>query len=60
MGTLHLVPVVVLGVVFLWLLWPVIGDSIQRGKSARIRAKHDSADQLADTLFGEWAEKQKT
>lgn len=56
MDMLPLVPVVLLGVVGVWLLWPVIVDPLTSNMRAKKRAEHGRADGLADGLFGVWLE----
>ena len=56
MDMLPLVPVVLLGAVGMWLLWPVIVDPLTSNLRAEKRAVSDHADSLADTLFGAWRE----
>ncbi len=56
MDMLPLVPVVLLGVVGVWLLWPVIVDPLKENLSPERRSAADQADGLADGLFGVWRE----
>ncbi|MBT8459220.1 MAG: hypothetical protein KJN60_06110 [Boseongicola sp.] len=56
MDMLPLVPVVLLGVVGVWLLWPVIVDPLTTNLRAKKRAASDHAEGLADGLFGVWLE----
>ncbi|MBT8415007.1 MAG: hypothetical protein KJO30_11820 [Boseongicola sp.] len=56
MDMLPLVPVVLLGAVGVWLLWPVIVDPLTSNVRAKRRAAPDHADGLADGLFGVWRE----
>ncbi|MGI9391530.1 MAG: hypothetical protein ACR2O1_15850 [Boseongicola sp.] len=55
MGMLHLAPAMLLGSVAIWLLWPIIVEpSLRKMKSLR-RPKAESADKLADAMFGTWS-----
>jgi|GEM_PF-3161153 len=54
MDMLPLVPVVLLGAVGVWLLWPVIVDPLWANLHADRRGGSQSADGLADGLFGVW------
>ena len=54
MGMLHLVPVMLLGAVGVWLIWPVIVDPARRALDAARQEKADSSDTLADDLFRAW------
>ncbi len=56
MDTLHLVPVLVLSIVFVWLLWPVIVEPMSRRLRALRRPEAASADEIAEDLFGVWSE----
>ena len=55
MGTLHLAPVLLLGFVAVWLLWPVIVEPSLRRLRALCRPRAESADRLAEGLFGTWS-----
>ena len=55
MGMLHLAPVLILGVVAFWLLWPVIVEPSCRRLHALRRPRAESADKLADVMFGVWS-----
>ncbi len=54
MDMLPLVPVVLLGIVCVWFLWPVIVDPLTTHQRPLRRCGRDSADSLADGLFGVW------
>ncbi len=55
MGTLHLAPALFLGFVAVWLLWPVVVEpSFRRLRSLR-RPRAESADRIAEVLFGIWS-----
>jgi len=54
MDMLPLVPVVLLGAVGVWLLWPVIVDPLKANLRVDMRGGSESADSLADGLFGAW------
>lgn len=56
MDMLPLVPVVLLGVVSVWLIWPVIVDPLTRHARTSKRKLPETADSLADGLFGAWLE----
>ena len=56
MDMLPLVPVLMLGAVCVWLMWPVIVDPIKAHMRAARRANLESAESLADGLFGVWRE----
>ena len=56
MDMLPLVPVVLLGIVSVWLIWPVIVDPLTRYTRASKRKLPETADSLADGLFGAWLE----
>ena len=56
MDMLPLVPVLLLGAVGVWLLWPVIVDPLTSNLRAKRRAVSNHADGLADGLFGTWLE----
>ena len=55
MGMLHLAPVLILGVVTVWLLWPVVVEPSFRRMRALRRPRAESADRLAEGLFGTWS-----
>ena len=55
MGMLHFAPVLVLGFVACWLLWPIIVEpSFRRWRAIR-RPRAESADRIAEGLFGTWS-----
>ena len=56
MDLLPLVPVVLLGIVGVWLMWPVIVDPLKTNLRGDSRARRDRSDGLADGLFGVWLE----
>lgn len=56
MDMLPLVPVLMLGAVGMWLLWPVIVDPLKIQMRSSRRNLNESADTLADGLFGVWRE----
>ena len=56
MGVLHLSPVILLGVVAVWLLWPVLVEPVQRRIRAFRRPRSEPADVLAEGLFFRWAQ----
>jgi len=55
MGTLHLAPVLLLGFVAVWLLWPVIVEPSLCRLRALSRPRAESADRLVEGLFGTWS-----
>ncbi len=55
MGMLHLAPVLILGIVAFWLLWPVLVEPTFRRLRALRRPRAESADKLADVMFGIWS-----
>lgn len=54
MSMLPAIPVLLLGFVIVWLLWPVVVDPLAR----RFRAHrcNDDRDQLAEGLFDRWSQ----
>ncbi len=56
MDMLPLVPVLLLGAVCMWLLWPVIVDPLKTQLRGERRARSDAGETLADGLFGDWLE----
>ncbi len=54
MNTLSLLLVFLLGIVTIWLIWPMIADPINRRRSMRATAKNDGR---ADDLFRALAER---
>ena len=55
MDMLHLVPVMLLGFVGCWLLWPVFVEPTLRRLRLGPRFASQSADLIADDLFEAWS-----
>lgn len=54
MSMLPAIPVLLLGLVVLWLLWPVVVDPlVRRFRTAR---RNDDRDQLVEGLFDRWSQ----
>ena len=54
MSILPAIPVLLLGLIIVWLLWPVVVDPLAR----RFRAvrREDDHEQLAEGLFDRWSQ----
>ncbi len=59
MGTLHLVPYVLLMLVAFWLIWPILADPIRR-RLHRFHPEAPAPDGVADALFVAWADQAET
>lgn len=60
MDVLPNVPVILLAIVAVWFCWPMIVDPIaERGGGDR-RALGDDLDDVADGLFAEWSETERS
>ena len=55
MGVLHMAPALLLGFVAVWLLWPVVVEPSLRRMRVIRRPKAESADRIAEALFGTWS-----